>query len=276
MNIRTNLIRVGAALAAVLVLTPSALALGGRVGDLALPAAPAAVRRIPAAALTMAAQTEEDWRLLLVNPWNALPEDYAVELATLANGLQVDERIYDDLSAMLTDCRDAGLEPIVCSAYRTEAKQRQLYANKVARVRASGVPEDQVEAEAARWVARPGTSEHQTGLALDIVAASYQVLDEKQEDTAEQQWLMENSWKYGFILRYPSEKSDVTGIGYEPWHYRYVGKAAAAEIHHTGVCLEEYLGEAALPAAELTPAQPVRPAEVVRPLEPVPPETADI
>ena len=275
MNIRTNLIHVGAALAAVLVLTPSTLALGGRVGDLALPAAPAAVRRIPAA-LTMAAQTEEDWRLLLVNPWNALPEDYAVELATLANGLQVDERIYDDLSAMLTDCREAGLEPIVCSAYRTEAKQRQLYANKVARVRASGVPEDQVEAEAARWVAKPGTSEHQTGLALDIVAASYQILDEKQEDTAEQQWLMENSWKYGFILRYPSEKSDVTGIGYEPWHYRYVGKAAAAEIHHTGVCLEEYLGEAALPAAELTPAQPVRPAEVVRPLEPVPPETADI
>ena len=257
MNIRTNLIRVGAALAAVLVLTPSALALGGRVGDLALPAAPAAVRRIPAAALTMAAQTEEDWRLLLVNPWNALPEDYAVELATLANGLQVDERIYDDLSAMLTDCRDAGLEPIVCSAYRTEAKQRQLYANKVARVRASGVPEDQVEAEAARWVARPGTSEHQTGLALDIVAASYQVLDEKQEDTAEQQWLMENSWKYGFILRYPSEKSGITGIGYEPWHYRYVGKAAAAEIHRTGVCLEEYLGKAALPAAELTPAQTI-------------------
>ena len=257
MNIRTNLIRVGAALAAVLALTPSALALGGRVGNLALPAAPAAVRRIPAAALTMAAQTEEDWRLLLVNPWNALPEDYAVELATLANGLQVDERIYDDLSAMLTDCSDAGLEPIVCSAYRTEAKQRQLYANKVARVRASGVPEDQVEAEAARWVARPGTSEHQTGLALDIVAASYQILDEKQEDTAEQKWLMENSWKYGFILRYPSEKSGITGIGYEPWHYRYVGRAAAAEIHRTGVCLEEYLGKAALPAAELTPAQTI-------------------
>ena len=277
MNIRTNLIRTGAALAAVLALAPSAMALGGRVGDIAGPAAPAAVWRIPAASLTTAAQqTEADWRLLLVNPWNALPEDYEVELATLSNGLQVDARIYDDLSDMLTDCRAAGLSPIVCSAYRTQATQTRLYNNKVARVRASGVPEDQVEAEAARWVAKPGTSEHQTGLALDIVAASYQILDEKQEDTAEQQWLMENSWKYGFILRYPSEKSDVTGIGYEPWHYRYVGKAAAAEIHRTGVCLEEYLGEAALPAAELTPAQPVRPAEVVRPLEPVPPETAAV
>ena len=272
MNIRTNLIRTGAALAAVLALAPSALALGGRVGDIAGPAAPAAVWRIPAASLTTAAQqTEADWRLLLVNPWNALPEDYEVELATLSNGLQVDARIYDDLSDMLTDCRAAGLSPIVCSAYRTEATQTRLYNNKVAQVRASGVPEDQVEAEAARWVAKPGTSEHQTGLALDIVAASYQILDERQEDTAEQKWLMENSWKYGFILRYPSEKSAVTGIGYEPWHYRYVGKAAAAEIYRTGVCLEEYLGRAVLPVAELTPARPARAAEApaVRPLEPV-------
>ena len=115
-----------------------------------------------------------------------------------------------------------------------------------------------MEAEAARWVAQPGTSEHQTGLALDIVAAGYQILDEEQEDTAEQKWLMENSWKYGFILRYPSEKSDITGIGYEPWHYRYVGKAAAADIYRTGVCLEEYLSQEG-PEAELAPAQTIRP-----------------
>ena len=117
-----------------------------------------------------------------------------------------------------------------------------------------------MEAEAARWVAKPGTSEHQTGLALDIVAAGYQILDEEQEDTAEQKWLMENSWKYGFILRYPSEKSDITGIGYEPWHYRYVGKAAAADIYRTGVCLEEYLSQEGLPEAELAPAQTIRQA----------------
>ena len=263
MNIWKHLIRTGAAAAAVLALTPAALAAGE--GAVYIP------RSIPAAVVTPAAPAEEDWQLMLVNPWNTLPEDYAVELATLANGLQVDARIYDALDAMLTDCRAAGLSPIVCSAYRTEATQTRLYNNKVARVRASGVPEDQVEAEAARWVAKPGTSEHRTGLALDIVAASYQILDERQEDTAEQKWLMENSWKYGFILRYPSEKSDITGIGYEPWHYRYVGKAAAAEIYRTGVCLEEYLGRAVLPAAELTPARPARAAEApaVRPLEPV-------
>ena len=204
-----------------------------------------------------AAQRTEDWRLLLVNPWNALPEDYEMKLATLSNGMKVDARIYGDLNAMLSACREDGLRPIVCSAYRTEATQTRLYRNKVARVRASGVPEDRVEAEAAKWVAPPGTSEHQTGMALDIVDASYQILDEGQEDTAEQQWLMENSWKYGFILRYPSEKSEITGIGYEPWHYRYVGKAAAAAMHRTGECLEEYLGRVVVPASELTPAQPV-------------------
>ena len=183
----------------------------------------------------------EDISLLLVNAWNPIPEGYQVELAALDNGLQVDKRIYESLNTMLADCRAAGLDPIVCSAYRTESTQTRLYNNKVARVRASGVPEDQVEAEAARWVAPPGTSEHQTGLAVDIVAASYQILDEAQEDTAEQQWLMENSWKYGFILRYPVDKGDITGIGYEPWHYRYVGREPAESMYRSGLCLEEYL-----------------------------------
>ena len=253
MNIRKKILaRCGALLAAALVLAPTALAAEAET--------PYIPRAVPAAQLTPAAQSDqEDWQLLLVNPWHTVPEGYEIKLATLSNGLQVDERIYDDLDDMLSDCREAGLNPIVCSAYRTEATQTRLYRNKVARVRASGVPEDRVEAEAARWVAKPGTSEHQTGLALDIVAASYQILDEKQEDTAEQKWLMENSWKYGFILRYPLEKSDITGIGYEPWHYRYVGKAAAADIYRTGVCLEEYLSQR-VPAAELTPAQTVRQA----------------
>ena len=94
-------------------------------------------------------------------------------------------------------------------------------------------------------MAVPGTSEHQLGLAVDIIASSYQVLDEAQENTAEQQWLMANAHHYGFILRYPSEKSAITGIGYEPWHYRYVGKAAAKEIFEQGLCLEEYLQQLA-------------------------------
>lgn len=90
-------------------------------------------------------------------------------------------------------------------------------------------------------MAVPGTSEHQLGLALDIVDISNQTLDESQENTPVQKWLMNNSWRYGFILRYPTDKSDITGISYEPWHYRYVGKKAAKEIYDAQICLEEYL-----------------------------------
>lgn len=185
---------------------------------------------------------EADWKLLLVNPWNTLPEDFSVELVTLAScGLKVDKRIFEDLEEMLVACREAGLRPLICSAYRTEAVQTRLYNNKIARLRAAGYGRESAVKEAGRWVAVPNTSEHQTGLALDIVSAGYQGLTKRQERTAEQQWLMEHCWEYGFILRYPEGKSDVTGIIYEPWHYRYVGREAAQAIRDQGVCLEEYL-----------------------------------
>ena len=92
-------------------------------------------------------------------------------------------------------------------------------------------------------MALPGTSEHQLGLAVDIVDMGYQQLDIEQENTPVQRWLIENSWKYGFVLRYPTEKSEITGIIYEPWHYRYVGKAAAKEMYRKNLCLEEYLAQ---------------------------------
>lgn len=183
----------------------------------------------------------EDWQLLLVNPWNEIPEGYEVHLKTLSNGLKVDERIYDDLSAMIGACREAGLSPYICSAYRTTAKQTYLYNNKIARLRAAGYGKAAAIKEAGRWVARPGTSEHQLGLGLDIVSTSYQALTKKQENTKEQKWLMEHCWEYGFILRYPNDKSDITGIGYEPWHYRYVGVDIALDIRDSGLCFEEYL-----------------------------------
>ena len=133
------------------------------------------------------------------------------------------------------------LRPLVCSAYRSSETQTRLYNNKIARLRAAGYSKEAAIREAGRWVAVPGTSEHQTGLAVDLVASSYQVLDRKQEQTAEQKWLMEHCWEYGFILRYPSDKSAVTGIGYEPWHYRYVGRETSKAIQDSGLCLEEYL-----------------------------------
>ena len=131
MNIRKKILtRCGALLTAVLVLAPTALAAEAEI--------PYIPQTVPADQLAPADQRgQEDWQLLLVNPWHTVPEGYEIKLATLSNGLQVDERIYDDLDDMLSDCREAGLNPIVCSAYRTEATQTRLYRNKVARVRAS-------------------------------------------------------------------------------------------------------------------------------------------
>lgn len=230
-----------ALLAAWMLLIPAVGAESAAPGASAPQVAASEISAAPAAAAKQTQPQAEDWQILLVNPWNTLPEDFTVELAALSNGMKVDKRIVEDLDAMLADCRKAGLRPVVCSAYRTQSTQERLYNNKIARLRAAGYSREKAVEEAGRWVAVPGTSEHQTGLALDIVAASYQVLDQKQEETAEQKWLMEHCWEYGFILRYPSDKSEITGIGYEPWHYRYVGRETALAVRDSGLCLEEYL-----------------------------------
>ena len=180
--------------------------------------------------------------LTLVNPWNELPEDWQVDLVTLSNGLQIDRRCYDALQEMMDACREAGYEPLICSAYRTQETQQDLFNNKVAKLEAEGKSHDEAVQEAGTVVAVPGTSEHQLGLTVDVVDVNNQNLTEEQEKTPTQKWLMANSWRYGFIHRYPNSKSDITGIIYEPWQYRYVGKDAAQEIFNKGITLEEYLG----------------------------------
>ncbi len=201
--------------------------------------------KTPGAETSAAGQSKktEQWNLILVNPWNEVPEDYEVKLTRLRNGQAVDSRCYPMLQQMMDDCRADGLNPYICASYRTMKKQKALFADKVKRVLLEGCPKDEAEDEAAKTVARPGTSEHQLGLALDIVDADDPQLETWQEDTPVQQWLMKNSWKYGFVLRYPPEKSSITGIIYEPWHYRYVGRQAAEEMYTRGLCLEEYLKE---------------------------------
>jgi D-alanyl-D-alanine carboxypeptidase len=188
-----------------------------------------------------ASQHTTDWNLLLVNPWNSIPEGYEVTLAQLEDGHSVDARCAPDLQEMMDDLRAAGLSPLICSSYRTQEKQEQLFLNKVNALMSQGYAEADARAEAGKEIAAPGMSEHQTGLAVDIVEVDNQRLDSTQEHTAVQQWLTQNSWKYGFILRYPAGKSSITGIMYESWHYRYVGKQAAEYMYENGVCLEEYL-----------------------------------
>lgn len=182
-----------------------------------------------------------DWRLKLVNSENPLSENYSCVFTQLANGSLVDERCYPELQEMLDDCRAEGLSPVICSAYRSRERQQDLFQKKVNDYLNIGYSDFQAEFEAAQVVARPGYSEHQLGLAMDIVDLNNQILDESQEQTAVQQWLMEHSWEYGFIMRYPPDKSEFTGIIYEPWHYRYVGREAAQIIYEQNFCLEEFI-----------------------------------
>ena len=179
--------------------------------------------------------------LLIVNPWNPLPEGYEPQLQTVIEEYQMDVRCADALWQMIQDCQAAGNAAYICSAYRTQAVQQELYTNKILRLLDEGVSMEDAPAVAAESVAVPGTSEHQLGLAADIIDEHYPNLDKGQEETGTQKWLMENCWRYGFLLRYPNGTTDITGIIYEPWHYRYVGVDYAKEITDLGVTLEEYV-----------------------------------
>lgn len=187
------------------------------------------------------ASNEENWSLVLVNESHPLDTSYSPELAEIESERSVDKRILDDTKQMLQDAAAEGLSLYVCSAHRSYEKQREVFnATMQDWVNQGYTPLDAYD-ETKKSVAVPGTSEHATGLALDITSAQYGELDDEQANTEEAKWLAKNCWKYGFILRYPPEKADVTGIIYEPWHYRYVGKDAAKEIAEQGITLEEYL-----------------------------------
>ena len=162
-------------------------------------------------------------------------------MVSLNDQQSIDQRAYQELKNMLNDAKKEGLNIIVCSSYRTYDKQKELFVNKVKEYLKEGYGYNEAQEAASMWVAKPNTSEHQLGLAVDLVSKKNQRLDDSQERTAEQQWLIKNCWRYGFILRYPSNKSDLTKVGYEPWHYRFVGKEHAKKITEQGVCLEEYL-----------------------------------
>lgn len=187
--------------------------------------------------------SQEEWALRLVNAENPIPSDFCPELETIYTGspYQVDTRIAEDLRAMLEDAQRDGVDLLICSAYRSYEQQARNLQQSVNRYRRTGYSPDQAMTMAGRYVAQAGESEHQTGLAVDIVTPDYQVLDDGYANTAAAKWLEENAARYGFILRYPQNKSEITGIWYEPWHYRYVGKQAACIIMEQEICLEEYL-----------------------------------
>ena len=184
---------------------------------------------------------DRSWMLVLVNEDHPLQDNYKPELQDIGNGEYFDARAADSLLKMLSDAKAEGLSPLVCSAYRDAEFQTELYNSQVEAQMETGLTYTEALEEAKKVVAYPGTSEHQLGLAVDIVASDYQLLDDGQAETEEAKWLMENCHKYGFILRYPPDKTHITGIIFEPWHYRYVGQEAATAIMSENLCLEEYL-----------------------------------
>lgn len=183
-----------------------------------------------------------DWTKTLVNPWNTLHKGYSVNLASIdsrfATDKEFDARAVKYLNEMCEAALNDGVYLTVISAYRSYDYQKMLFDNQIASVKAQNpaLSDKEAEDEAATVVARPGTSEHNLGLAVDINS-----VEESFENTDAFVWLQKHCTEYGFIMRYAKEKQDITGIIYEPWHYRYVGKDLAKKITESGLCMEEWL-----------------------------------
>lgn len=178
------------------------------------------------------------WNLTLVNSTHAVPEDWVVpEFTELRNGQKVDSRIYPELQAMFDAARAAGRTPLVISSYRTYDDQKNMLVKKYRAFKEKGYSHEDAQIEALKWAAYPGYSEHQLGLAIDVGTSN----SEKCSKDRVWSWLKEHCAEYGFIWRYSEEKSAITGIANEPWHFRYVGVEAATYIMENNLCLEEYM-----------------------------------
>ncbi|MCM1186256.1 MAG: M15 family metallopeptidase [Lachnoclostridium sp.] len=190
--------------------------------------------------------SKDDWRLILVNKQHSIPDDYTFpkeNIKTLNGIKQCDSRILDDYNDMLEAAAKEGLYLKPCSSYRDLEYQQVLIDQHMVSYMKQGFSYVEAFQLSSRRVQVPGSSEHQLGLALDIVCDTHHDLTEDFEDTKEGIWLAKNSYKYGFILRYPKEKEYITGVKYEPWHFRYVGIEAATVITENDMTLEEFWEE---------------------------------
>jgi len=203
---------------------------------------PSPVRSVPA----------DDRFLLLVNKDNTITADFKPgELVDISNrvsslraGILLERRVAEQYELMVAAMRAAGVTDMVAaSGYREFSHQQDLFRRQVDRY-IGRMSRAEAEAEAGKLVAPPGASEHQTGLAVDVTTSGLGFrLTEEFEDTPAFKWLAANAWEYGFILRYPKDKTEITRISYEPWHWRYVGREHAEQISGEGLTLEEYLNK---------------------------------
>ena len=182
----------------------------------------------------------EDWNLILVNKDNPLEADIECKLRNY-NGFDVGDRIYEELDAMFKAAKEDGINLLMASGYRNFNTQTYLYEKKISYFKRLGYSQAEATEIASMKVTPPLTSEHETGLAVDVVSYSHNCTDFDFGNCEAGIWLKEHSFEYGFILRYPEGKEDITKIQYEPWHYRYVGKEAAEFIYINDLSFEEFV-----------------------------------
>lgn len=184
--------------------------------------------------------SRDDWQLVLVNKNHPIADDYTFTLGTIKGSMQCDERIIPDLFSMLEAALNDGVNLVICSPYRDDSRQQMLFDRKVNKYTAQGMSYLEAYKVAAQTVTIPGSSEHQIGLAIDMISDNYSSLNAGFGDTPAGKWLAGHAHEYGFIIRYPEGKEDITGIEYEPWHLRYVGKNAAWVLYNESITLEEF------------------------------------
>lgn len=184
---------------------------------------------------------KNDWKLLLINKQHTIPEDYEFTLGTIKGSMRCDERIIEPLTQMFAAAKKDGVNLVVRSPYRDMERQEYLFERKVKTFQTAGMSYMDAYKKASITVTVPGASEHQVGLAVDITSDTYTMLEVGFAETEGGKWLAEHSWEYGFILRYPLGKEEITGIQFEPWHFRYVGVDAAEVITSQNITLEEFV-----------------------------------
>ncbi|MCL2739100.1 MAG: M15 family metallopeptidase [Bacteroidales bacterium] len=187
-------------------------------------------------------EVEKGGFMLLVNKTYRLPDGYKppnlqradTRLRCERENMFLNAVALDHLERMFTDAKKEGIDLIFFDGWREEALQRKYYDDKIA---------ERGHSLATTLVAPPRGSEHELGLAADILSTVHRMRDGHFALTSTGKWLIANCWKYGFILRYPSNKIEITRFLFEPWHYRFVGVEEAKKITESGLCLEEYLGK---------------------------------
>ncbi len=179
----------------------------------------------------------DDWRIRLVNYENVLPDNYEIELKNIDSTRQFDARAIEELINMMTAMKKDGITNIwVQSSYRSITRQREIFDKKVNTYLLQGKTQEEAERLTLQTINKPGTSDHNLGLAVD-----FNYIDYAFDELKGFKWLQQNAEKYGFILRYRKDKEDITKVNYEPWHWRYVGVEHAKKINELDFCLEEYI-----------------------------------